>query len=1099
MNISKLLIANRGEVAVRIARAAAELDIATVAVYPADDQRALHTRLADQAVALSGVGVAAYLDGEQLIRVARENGCDAVHPGYGFLSESQAFAEQCEAAGLVFVGPSSEVLGLLGDKARARELAVSCEVPVVPGTHGVTSLEQAIAFRDSLESDATVIVKAIAGGGGRGMRIVRPGDDLAEAFKRCQAEAAAAFGNDTLYVERFLPRARHIEVQILGDGSERPVHLWERECSVQRRNQKLIEIAPSPTLSANVRQQLLDAALRLAGQVRYRSLGTFEFLVDVDESRFAFIEANPRLQVEHTVTEEVTGIDLVQAQLRVAGGAMLADLGLDRDHPPAPRGYAIQLRVNMETMDASGETRPAGGTLATFEPPTGPGVRVDTFGYRGYRTSPHYDSLLAKLIVHGRGSEYADTVKRAYRALCQFRIEGVRTNIEFLQNLLRRDEVTRNDLYTRFVDDHMAELVGEGDHPELHFGASAEDAAEQRGASVRGPAGTEAVATPMQGVVVELMVGEGDQVREGQPVAFVEAMKMQHQVNASVSGTVREVVFKLGDAIAGGDPLYFVEPGDVDGDSQQAEEDIDLDYIRPDLAKLQRRDALLRDENRPAAVAKRRKTGQRTARENVAAVVDDGSFIEYGGFTFAAQRARRDLDDLITNTPADGLIVGIGSVNGDRFDDEHSRCAVLAYDYTVLAGTQGTMNHKKTDRILDIAEQQRLPVIFFAEGGGGRPGDTDNATKVAGLDGPSFLQYARLSGLVPRIAVVSGRCFAGNAVFAGCSDLLIATENACIGMAGPAMIEGGGLGVFKPEEVGPVSVQRANGVIDCVVKDEEEGAALAKKLMGYFQGEITDWVCEDQRWLRRAVPENRLHAYDMRALIEVFADTDSVVELRPDFAPGMITAFIRVEGRPLGLIANDPKVLGGAIDAPGADKASRFMQLCDAFGVPMVSFCDTPGFMVGPSEEETAMVRHTCRMFVTAASLTVPLFSLVTRKGYGLGAQGMTGGSFHAPFFCASWPSGEFGGMGLEGAVNLAYKKELDAQETPEQRDALFQQLVGKLYERGEALSMAAALEIDAVIDPADSRAWVMRGLRTAPANGREPIAGKRRPMIDTW
>ncbi|WP_101675311.1 carboxyl transferase domain-containing protein [Alloalcanivorax mobilis] len=1098
MTISKLLIANRGEIAVRIARAAAELDIATLAVYPDDDALALHTRGADQAVALTGRGVAAYLDGEQLIRVARENGCDAVHPGYGFLSESQAFAEQCQAAGLVFVGPSAEVLGLLGDKARARELAISCQVPVVPGTNGATSLEQARAFRDSLGADVTVIVKAIAGGGGRGMRIVGPGDDLAEAFKRCQAEAAAAFGNDTLYVERFMARARHIEVQVLGDGGDQPIHLWERECSLQRRNQKLVEVAPSPTLSSGMRQQLLDAALNLAERVQYRSLGTFEFLVDADEARFAFIEANPRLQVEHTVTEEITGVDLVQAQLKVAGGARLEDLGLSRNAIPAPQGYAMQLRVNMETMDASGEARPAGGTLATFEPPTGPGLRVDTFGYRGYRTSPHYDSLLAKLIVHGRG-DYAATVRRGYRALCQFRVAGVDTNIGFLQNLLRRDEVRDNDIYTRFVDDHMAQLVGVGEHRALHFGDQDDGAGQAQSATRKAPAGTEPVTTPMQGVVVELLVGEGDSVRAGQPVAFVEAMKMQHQVNASVSGTVRQVVFALGEAIAGGDPLLFVEPGDVADDDSDEEEEIDLDYIRPDLAKMRARDALLRDENRPEAVAKRRKTAQRTARENVAAVVDEDSFIEYGGFTIAAQRARREVDDLIKNTPADGLIVGIGSVNGDLFDDSTSRCAVLAYDYTVLAGTQGTMNHKKTDRILETAEHQKLPVIFFAEGGGGRPGDTDNATKVAGLDGPSFLQYARLSGLVPRIAVVSGRCFAGNAVFAGCSDLMIATENACIGMAGPAMIEGGGLGVFKPEQVGPVSVQRANGVIDCVVKDEQEGAALARKLMGYFQGTVTDWRCEDQRWLRRAVPENRLHAYDMRHLIKVFADHDSVVELRPDFAPGMITAFIRVEGRPLGLIANDPKVLGGAIDAPGADKASRFMQLCDAFNVPMVSFCDTPGFMVGPSEEETAMVRHTCRMFVTAASLTVPLFSLVTRKGYGLGAQGMAGGSFHAPFFCASWPSGEFGGMGLEGAVNLAYRKELEAQETPEQKEALFQQLVGKLYERGEALSMAAALEIDAVIDPADSRAWVMRGLRAAPQGGKEPIGGKRRPMIDTW
>ncbi|MCE7511159.1 carboxyl transferase domain-containing protein [Alloalcanivorax xenomutans] len=1098
MTISRLLIANRGEVAVRIARAAADLNIATVAVYPEDDAASLHTRLADQAVVLEGRGVAAYLDGEQLLRVAREHGCDAVHPGYGFLSESPTFAALCEQAGIIFVGPSSETLSLLGDKARARELAQECEVPVVPGTNGVTSLEQARAFRAQLGEQSTVIVKAIAGGGGRGMRIVGPNDDLDEAYRRCQAEAASSFGNDAVYVERFVARARHIEVQIVGDGGAEPVHLWERECSVQRRNQKLLEIAPSPTLSEGMRQQLLDAAQRIAAKVGYRGLGTFEFLVDADESHFAFIEANPRLQVEHTVTEEVTGVDLVQTQLRLFGGCSLAEMGLVSGREPAPVGYAIQLRINMETMSANGDTQPSGGTLATFEAPGGPGVRVDTFGYRGYRTSPHYDSLLAKLIVHSRGADYADAVGRAYRALCQFRIEGVETNIGFLQNLLQRDEVVSNTLHTRFVDQHMAELVGDGEHRRLHFSSGAEEqaATAQR---VQGPAGTEPVITPMQGVLVEYMVAEGDTVREGQPVAFVEAMKMQHQVVASMSGIVRLCALDVGDAVGKDEPLLFVEPAEVGGEQGIEEEDIDLDYIRPDLARLKQRLALLEDENRPDAVAKRRRTGQRTARENVAAICDADSFIEYGGLTIAAQKARRSVEDLIKNTPADGMVTGIGSVNGDLFDDSKSRCVVLAYDYTVLAGTQGTMNHKKTDRILEVAEKHRLPVIFFAEGGGGRPGDTDNATKVAGLDGPSFLQYARLSGLVPRIAVVSGRCFAGNAVFAGCSDLMIATENACIGMAGPAMIEGGGLGSFRPEEVGPVSVQRHNGVIDCVVKDEEEGAALAKKLMGYFQGPVDNWDCEDQRWLRRAIPENRLHAYDVRSLIRTLVDSDSYLELRPDFAPGMITAFIRIEGRPLGLIANDPKVLGGAIDAPGADKASRFMQLCDAFSIPMLSLCDTPGFMVGPEEEKTATVRHTCRMFVTAASLSVPLFSIVLRKGYGLGAQGMTGGSFHAPFYCASWPTGEFGGMGLEGAVNLAYRKELDAQETPEERQALYEKLVAQLYEKGQALSMAAALEIDAVIDPVDTRAWVMRGLRAQPPEGMAPIAGKRRPMIDTW
>ncbi len=1098
MTINKLLIANRGEIAVRIARAAAELGIPAVAVHPADDAEALHTRVATEARQLPGTGVQAYLDIEEILRAATETGCDAIHPGYGFLSENAAFAARCREHGLTFVGPSADVLGLLGDKARARELAERCGVPVVEGTQGRTTLDEAHAFREKLGSGAAVVVKAIAGGGGRGMRIVREGDSLDDAYRQCAAEAKAAFGDDGLYLERLVEQARHVEVQIVGDGQGGVSHLWERECSLQRRNQKLVEIAPSPSLDDAMRQRLTDAALLLAREVDYRSLGTFEFLLDAGGERFAFIEANPRLQVEHTVTEEVTGIDLVQTQLRIAGGATVQELGLGQQDIPAPAGFAVQLRVNMETMDADGNARPAGGTLNVFEPPGGPGVRVDSFGYSGYTTSPHYDSLLAKLIVHSRSRQFGDAVNKAYRGLCQFRIEGVKTNIPFLQNLLADPAVRENAVHTRFVDAHMAALVAApaNPHPRLYAAAAgAGNAAPET--RVQAPPGTEAASAPMQGQLVEFSVAEGDQVRAGQEIAMVEAMKMQHVITAPLDGIVQALAAEPGTLVAEGQPLVFIEPAELDSADAAADEDVDLDAIRPDLAESFERHALTLDAARPEAVAKRHKLGQRTARENVEAVCDPGSFIEYGALTFAAQRKRRSVADLMSSTPADGLVAGLGAVNGTAFDEEHARCAVLAYDYTVLAGTQGTMNHKKTDRVLSVAEEQQLPVIFFAEGGGGRPGDTDNATKVAGLDVPSFLQYARLSGLAPRISVVSGRCFAGNAVFAGSSDLIIGTRNASLGMAGPAMIEGGGLGVYAPEDVGPMSVQVPNGVVDLLVEDEVEGAAAAKKLLSYFQGPVADWNCSDQRLLRRSIPENRLRSYDVRPLLETLADTGSVMELRRRFAPGMITAFIRVEGRPMGVIANDTRHLGGAIDADGADKAARFLQLCDAFDLPILSLCDTPGFMVGPEAEKTGLVRHTSRLFVTAASMQVPFFTIVLRKGYGLGAMGMTGGSFHTPVFNASWPTGEFGGMGLEGAVRLAYRKEIEAAGDEAAQQALFEKLVAESYERGKALSMAVSLEIDAVIDPAESRSWIVRGLKSAKKPGRRE--GKRRPMIDTW
>jgi acetyl-CoA carboxylase carboxyltransferase component len=545
-----------------------------------------------------------------------------------------------------------------------------------------------------------------------------------------------------------------------------------------------------------------------------------------------------------------------------------------------------------------------------------------------------------------------------------------------------------------------------------------------------------------------------------------------------------------------GDPILYLEPADVDGDEAEQESEIDLDHIRPDLAELIARHAITRDENRPAAVARRRKTNQRTARENIAQLVDEGSFVEYGSLAIAAQRRRRKVDDLIKSTPADGLIAGVATVNGKAFGSKDARCMVISYDYTVLAGTQGHMNHKKIDRMLGLAEQWRMPLVFYAEGGGGRPGDTDRLG-MTGLDGPSFVQFAKLSGLVPVVGVVSGYCFAGNAAMLGCCDVIIATRNASIGMGGPAMIEGGGLGVYHPAEVGPVSFQAPNGVIDILVEDEAEATSAAQKYLSYFQGALKEWQAPDQRLLRRAIPENRLRVYDIRNVINLLADEGSVLEIRMDFGVGMITAFIRIEGKPFGLIANNPRHLGGAIDAEAGDKAARFMQLCDAYEIPIVSLCDTPGFMVGPEAEKTAIVRHVARMFVTGASLTVPLFGIVLRKGYGLGAQSMIGGGFHASFFTVAWPTGEFGGMGLEGYVRLGFRKEMEAIADPVEREKYYKAKVAELYANGKATSIASVLEIDEVIDPAETRRWIMAGLGSVP--DPEPRRHRKRPCIDAW
>jgi acetyl/propionyl-CoA carboxylase alpha subunit/acetyl-CoA carboxylase carboxyltransferase component len=1105
MSFQKLLIANRGEIAIRIARAAGEAGLATVAIYPADDALSLHIRSVDEAHEIPGRGARAYLDIEAVIAAAKATGCDALHPGYGFLSENSALARRCAEEGIVFIGPSPEALDLFGDKGQAKALAKQCRVPIIEGTEGATSLDDVKAFFASQGDGAAVMIKAIAGGGGRGMRIVDDASRLEEAYARCQSEARAAFGSDGVYVERLIRNARHIEVQIIADHHGAISHLWERECTIQRRNQKLIEIAPSPSLNDRLRGRIIEAAKELAAAANYSSLGTFEFLVDndakSDDKAFAFIEANPRLQVEHTVTEAVLGIDLVQAQLAVAAGASLGSLGLAQGYIPRPRGYAMQLRVNMEVMDETGATKPTGGTLSMFDLPSGPGIRVDTFGYSGYRTSAAFDSLLAKVIVHAPAGKWPDVVQKAQRSLREFRVGGVATNIPFLAAILAHPDFAANQVSTGFIDAHAAELVAAAKDSTAETmlaeaGSAAENGAPKAEVSAAGPAGSVPVPAPLQGTIVAIEVREGDLVRPGQQIAVLESMKMEHLVTAPHGGKVTKVIAGVGVTLMQDEAILYLEPAEIDAHDAVEEETVDLDHIRPDLAELIARHAITLDENRPASVERRRKTNQRTARENVAHLVDQGSFVEYGSLAIAAQRRRRKVDDLIMNTPADGLISGVATVNADKFGPEAARCMVISYDYTVLAGTQGHMNHKKIDRMLGLAEQWKLPLVFYAEGGGGRPGDTDRLG-LTGLDGPSFVQFAKLSGLVPVIGVVSGYCFAGNAAMLGCCDVIIATKNASIGMGGPAMIEGGGLGVYHPAEVGPVSFQSPNGVIDILVEDEEEATSVAQRYLSYFQGAVTDWKAPDQRLLRRAIPENRLRVYDIRAVIDGVADEDSVLEIRRDFGVGMITAFIRIEGRPFGLIANNPKHLGGAIDAAAGDKAARFLQLCDAFDIPIVSLCDTPGFMVGPEAEKTAIVRHVARMFVTGASLTVPLFGVVLRKGYGLGAQAMIGGGFHASFFTVAWPTGEFGGMGLEGYVRLGFRKEMEAIADPTERENWYKAKVAEMYDRGKALSIASVLEIDEVIDPADTRHWIMSGLRSVPKP--EARTEKKRPCIDAW
>ncbi len=602
-----------------------------------------------------------------------------------------------------------------------------------------------------------------------------------------------------------------------------------------------------------------------------------------------------------------------------------------------------------------------------------------------------------------------------------------------------------------------------------------------------------AVTAPFGGVVVAIAHRPGGPVRAGVALVVLEAMKMEHEVCADADGVVSRVEVAVGDTVREGQVLVVLAAG---AQAAEGASEAELpgalvpDGMRMDLEAVRERHAFGLDAARPDAVSRRRELGRRTARENLADLVDEGTFVEYGPLLFAAQERRRAREELIAQTPADGLVAGVGDVEGQP-------CVAMSYDYTVLAGTQGMRGHLKKDRLFEVAERRRLPVVLFAEGGGGRPGDVDWPI-VAGLDCRAFALFARLSGLVPLVGVAAGYCFAGNAALLGCCDVVIATEDSNIGMGGPAMIEGGGLGVHEPDEVGPIDVQHANGVVDLRVPDERAAVAAAKRYLSYFHGPVAEFAVPDQRALRAIVPERRKRAYEVRRVIDALCDEGSVLELRDGFGAGIVTALVRVQGRALGVIANDPSWLGGAIDADAADKAARFLQMCDAFELPVLFLCDTPGFMVGPEAERTATVRHFARLFVIGANLTVPTGTIVLRKGYGLGAQAMAGGSFKAPLFTVGWPTSEFGGMGLEGAVRLGMRRELEAIEDSAERERVFRAAVAGAYEHGRGLNMAAYGEIDDVIDPADSRRWIATLFDDAAGQWRRRPA-KKRPNIDAW
>ena len=594
--------------------------------------------------------------------------------------------------------------------------------------------------------------------------------------------------------------------------------------------------------------------------------------------------------------------------------------------------------------------------------------------------------------------------------------------------------------------------------------------------SLKGSA--QSVVSPLAAAVISVDVELGQAVAAKQIIATVESMKMQTALVAPVSGVVLEIGVTVGQTVQTGHVVCRITEVDAPPEEDKTPIDQQPQSDGP-LEKLNQQLHYSLDSGRQTAVNKRHAKGYRTARENLAQLCDTDSFVEYGQLAVAAQRDRISAEDLKVQTAADGVITGLATINSEQFGSAATQVAVIVNDYTVLAGTQGYFHHRKIDRMLKQVQESFLPVVMYTEGGGGRPGDTDVKTQIAGLDVPTFASWAGLSGQVPMIAVNNGYCFAGNAALFGCADIRIATKTSWIGMAGPAMIEGGGLGSFAPTDIGPIGVQAENGVVDLVADDEAHATQLTQQCLGYFQGTQDDWQCADQTELRDMMPADRRYVYDVRLIVNHLVDTHSFLELTPAYGCAVVTGFARIEGRAIGLIANDCQMLGGAVDAEAAEKTARFITLCDNFDIPILSLCDSPGFMVGPASEEQGAVRRMAQLFIAGAKLNTSLVTIFLRKGYGLGAMAMAGGSFHKPIYSAAWPSGEFGGMGLEGAVRLGFKKELAAMPDDAQREALFTELVEKMYEQGKATEAAAHLEIDAVIDPANTRDLIIKAFNS--------------------
>ncbi len=1130
--LTRVLIANRGEIAIRIAKAAAALGIESVAVHPPADALSLHTRAATRSRELTGGSpadpVAAYLDAAGIVAAAQAEGCDCVHPGYGFLAESPELARRCAEAGITFVGPSADTLALFGDKTRARALAHSLDIPVVAGSGPLASAEEAATAAGTV--GYPVMLKAAAGGGGRGMRAVAGPDELAEAFERCRSEAQAAFGDGTVFLEQLVARPRHIEVQVLADGDGNVVHLWERDCSIQQRNQKVVEIAPAPGLDDQVRTRILADAVRLVAGGGYRNAGTVEFLVEPETGRYFFIECNPRIQVEHTITEQVTGVDLVEAQFQVAAGASLASLGLGTQGAvPPPRGYAVQARVVAR----------GAGTITAYKEPAGPGVRVDACGYAGYAPAPQFDPLLAKVIGSSSSAgTLVSALERTARALAEFHIDGLPTNLAELQTICEDPTVRAGDARTTLLAELLADapaaaagangdsggvvallsaqaavLVGVG------AGAGNGPAGPMAPAAPTAPAlpvpeGHQGVECPMASSVIEVRATPGTAVRAGDTVLVVTAMKMETLITAPCAGLVTAVQdLAPGDILSAGQVVAVIDPAGTtgangDGGAPAAKApDQTWAHLIDDIATLHRL-ALARlapDSDEPGVVRQRNR-GKLTCRERIDLLLDEGSFREVGSI---AGFASYDDGQISAFTPANH-VGGWGGIEGRQ-------AVVCADDFTSRGGHADGAIAQKSLYLDRLSMELRVPSIRLLDGssGGGsvaamvpeqrKAGEsaaqessgaiTAGRPRVSG-GGGSFLpghlgstDYTRQLATVPVVNVLLGSVVGIGAAKAVLGHFSVMVRDiAQLFVAGPPVVSHAMGYEITKEDLGDWRIHCRNGSVDNLAETEEEALDQTRRFLSYLPSSVYEAPpvlapgagnAPDRRddELLDLVPRKRTTTFDVRRAIELMADTGSFFEVGPLWGTDQVTGFVRFNGHPMGVIASDSRhVNGGALTADGCDKLRRHLDLCDLFHIPVLNLVDNPGFAVGLEHEINGTIRKGAEWMVAFAQMQVPIFTVIMRRSFGVaGNNWATPRS--TPAVRVVWPAADVGGIPPEGGIEAAYKRQLAEAADPV---ALRAELEARIESARGPIGPLNRFQMEEMIDPRDTRTLICEWLSTA-------------------